>query len=306
MAAAFAACSGASDVGDGDDGDGTPKTNRDKIELYCDELCKCEGACLDSGNEDDDGDGIAISGGNSDANDYCVSSLESLLETVNDTCQADAAADYYACLATEGSCQQGFGGGDGSGYGETLLDEGCLDDYVKALGACGGAGGSGAGSPTTTSGSGICDDPSYPISCGPGDRCVPESYVCDGASDCLDGRDELGCSCDVGEYSCYDGECVPESYVCDGTSDCSSGEDEVGCNTCPPPDFNCGAGDYCLTETSVCDGYTDCLNGYDEVGCTCDADEATCADGQCIPASYVCDGTEDCSQGEDELPENCP
>lgn len=307
LAAAFVACSGASDVGDGDDGS-EPKTNRDKIEAYCDELCKCEGACPGSGDDGDDGDGIEISGGNSDGDDYCVSSLEGLLDSTEETsCPIDAAADFYACLAKDGTCTDGYDGyggnypsDDGGGY-QTLYDAGCVEEYSKALGACGNA----SSSTGTTSGSGICEDPLYPISCGPGDRCVPQSYVCDGSSDCIDGRDEIGCGCDVNEYSCYDGSCVPQSYVCDGGSDCSSGEDEVGC--CTAPNFNCGTGDYCLSQSSVCDGYNDCINGYDELGCSCDPDtEATCANGACIPASYVCDGSPDCSEGEDELPENCP
>jgi len=30
-------------------------------------------------------------------------------------------------------------------------------------------------------------------------------------------------------YQCRDGSCVPQSWRCDGSTDCSTGEDEIGC-----------------------------------------------------------------------------
>lgn len=148
---------------------------------------------------------------------------------------------------------------------------------------------------------------------------VPESYVCDGDTDCGDGSDEQQ-SCPA-PFMCEDGMALEDYSVCDGFEDCAGGEDE---NACPDP-FVCGDGRE-LPPEWVCDEAPDCEDGSDEqqscpVTCTSgyfmqisacgefseEVQRETswcfpffCFDGAELPAGQQCDGTPDCTGGEDE------
>ncbi|CAG5129946.1 unnamed protein product, partial [Candidula unifasciata] len=63
--------------------------------------------------------------------------------------------------------------------------------------------------------------------CADQDRCVPNSFVCDGYSDCSDHSDERVCSCSGTQFKCTDGLCIPRGYACDGDNDCGDKSDEL-------------------------------------------------------------------------------
>ncbi|XP_078665135.1 uncharacterized protein LOC144907692 [Branchiostoma floridae x Branchiostoma belcheri] len=62
--------------------------------------------------------------------------------------------------------------------------------------------------------------------------CIPDVFVCDGLTDCLDGEDEQKCSeeacltffCDLPGVPVP--VCVPDNLICDGHADCQAAEDE--------------------------------------------------------------------------------
>ncbi|HVJ17846.1 MAG TPA: hypothetical protein VM686_20635, partial [Polyangiaceae bacterium] len=87
-------------------------------------------------------------------------------------------------------------------------------------------------------------------------------------SDCDDSSDELDCTpvpCQATEFDCGD-ECIPESWVCDDASDCNDGSDEVGCPSCLDTQFACTSGE-CIDLDVVCDLAADCADGSDELDC---------------------------------------
>jgi len=169
------------------------------------------------------------------------------------------------------------------------------------------------------------------LACANGEPVAVDEW-CDGAENCADGSDELGCTpTDPGgrptQFPCSNGDVLELDALCDGVDDCPDGYDEKVCIMCPD-----GSGQF--SAFNQCDGEQDCADGADEAGCTfactsgemvmiqalCDgsddcadgSDESfctgqsfTCPDGEQIPAANVCDGTEDCSDGGDESVNVC-
>ncbi|XP_069955105.1 vitellogenin receptor Yl [Cherax quadricarinatus] len=136
------------------------------------------------------------------------------------------------------------------------------------------------------------------VKCGSSGKCLPLSWLCDGAIDCDDGTDEVNCpkmKC-VDQFSCTDsGRCVPVSWQCDGDLDCLDGSDESECpqdSVCrlQRGEFKCQNSSTCLNVKQVCNGSPDCSNGDDE-GPACDnsCPEKECSHG-CFttPKGYQC------------------
>ena len=69
-------------------------------------------------------------------------------------------------------------------------------------------------------------------------------------------------------------KCIPNSAVCNGHSDCSDSSDEKGslCNGCNETGlFRCNryGVDRCIVQDNVCDGHTDCDNYEEEQPSLC-------------------------------------
>jgi low density lipoprotein-related protein 2 len=153
-----------------------------------------------------------------------------------------------------------------------------------------------------------CYDGTWGFVCGADDWYIVRELVCNGARDCDNGADELGCpvpgssrppeDCRDGDWICNDGRCIDGTRLCDRSRDCINGEDEgigygpggQGCFDATGA-FYCGGADdrYGLAQI-VCDGRVDCKYGADELGCDQGdpADEAgiclgnfECGDGSC-------------------------
>ncbi|KAK0162271.1 hypothetical protein PV327_008621 [Microctonus hyperodae] len=145
-------------------------------------------------------------------------------------------------------------------------------------------------------------------------RCVPQSWVCDGDDDCLDNSDEMqNCTkptCGPNEFQCQSGKCIGMRFRCDGKNDCDDYSDEVSCPnvTCSTNQFTC-ANNRCIPLSWKCDSEDDCGDSSDEdETCavrTCSYFQFTCPrSGHCIPQSWVCDGDNDCFDRQDEI--DCP
>ncbi|XP_014680723.1 PREDICTED: low-density lipoprotein receptor-related protein 2-like [Priapulus caudatus] len=153
--------------------------------------------------------------------------------------------------------------------------------------------------------------------CTDGTECIPASWRCDGATQCTDKSDEIGCNnsyqleCESTEFQCHDNRmCINKHWVCDGMNDCIDGSDELsGCQKlCSQHEKSCRSpGTGCVPASKWCDGKKDCYDGSDEDDCesveeTCmiEKDMYTCSTGECIHLRKFCDGNADCVNGTDE------
>ncbi|XP_048030956.1 low-density lipoprotein receptor-related protein 2 isoform X1 [Megalobrama amblycephala] len=161
-----------------------------------------------------------------------------------------------------------------------------------------------------------CTSPS--VFCHETSKCITQSQLCDGKTDCPSGADEQFCiySCpDPDQFLCKDRrKCVRRTLVCDGYSHCADGSDEKQCPTCA---LHCDQNMVCLINKQLCDGKPDCKDGSDERNCytgrvagsaslplKCPLGSKPCRDGkECVLYSHVCDGEKDCKDGSDER--NC-
>lgn len=148
-------------------------------------------------------------------------------------------------------------------------------------------------------------------------KCIPDSWLCDHAKDCVDGEDEHSCYFDVcktGYQKCASSSlCIKKDYFCDGEVDCVDGSDEKGCiYACDlKTHFKCHDSNRCINKTWVCDGDYDCNDLSDETNCSvsnsCLDTEMACSTiisaNDCIPSYWICDSHVDCLNGADEA--NC-
>ncbi|CAK8686111.1 unnamed protein product [Clavelina lepadiformis] len=110
-------------------------------------------------------------------------------------------------------------------------------------------------------------------------ECIPQSWVCDGQTDCSNGADEIDCRCDPGEYQCYDGvgvrfyQCINDSRVCGGRFDCVNGRDVYN-EKCGEV-FQCNNGQY-IPASRKCNGYDECGDNIDEDHCGYGCPQQTC------------------------------
>ncbi|XP_015240098.1 PREDICTED: low-density lipoprotein receptor-related protein 1B-like [Cyprinodon variegatus] len=172
--------------------------------------------------------------------------------------------------------------------------------------------------------------------------------MCDGIRDCPDGFDEkcFNTCPSASDFRCNDRRgCIPQSKVCDGRSQCIDGSDEANCpngEMAPKPlakvlkcrfgSRPCKDGLRCVLLNHICDGEEDCQDGSDEADCgtnspipvkneymnespepiklspptttpPCTSPSVMCPGSSiCIKASQICDGRRNCPDGSDE---NC-
>ncbi|KAK6167360.1 hypothetical protein SNE40_021407 [Patella caerulea] len=142
-------------------------------------------------------------------------------------------------------------------------------------------------------------------------ECVDQSLVCNGISECLNGRDESVeiCGCLPNEFQCNNTHCIDAIRRCDTFADCEDGNDEQDCEThiCPENFIKCD-NHFCIARYNECNFVDDCGDNSDEIRCKrreCFTTEFRCNNSQCIPMSYLCDQQVDCKDGTDEEPNNC-
>ncbi|XP_042212812.1 dentin sialophosphoprotein-like [Homarus americanus] len=145
------------------------------------------------------------------------------------------------------------------------------------------------------------------VRCPGSERCVSPYWICDGAPDCPDGADEVGCdSTNCEGFKCWDEMCISVAWRCDGHRDCKEGDDEYMCTQCDPGELKCPKGGPCVSQNATCDGVSHCPDGWDESGAvcgflTCGPGELRCLEGgQCVEHQRLCDGVPDCPSSEDE------
>ena len=140
-----------------------------------------------------------------------------------------------------------------------------------------------------------------------GKPCIPLSWQCDGAPDCIGEEDEQNCGCDPDQFQCKEtaitstSRCIPLSHRCDHTHDCKNSEDEKNCSypACRSDQFRCAESEKCIPESWKCNKILDCGDGSDEHdkicgGIKCPAGKIACYD-HCIEIDLACNGDNDCA-----------
>ncbi|KRX84314.1 Low-density lipoprotein receptor-related protein 1B [Trichinella sp. T6] len=167
-------------------------------------------------------------------------------------------------------------------------------------------------------------------------KCLPESMMCDGVSDCERNEDEENCKCREDQFQCNDGACKPWSLYCNSIHDCLDFSDETNCTCNEKYQETCHDG-WCYDKNHRCDGKAQCADLSDEYNCTCAeylrksnpeklcdyvqdcadrTDELNCSyipnnlknkydtflcyGGAALDRSKICDGNIDCPMGDDE------
>ncbi|KAK7085792.1 hypothetical protein SK128_009950, partial [Halocaridina rubra] len=145
------------------------------------------------------------------------------------------------------------------------------------------------------------------VRCPGHERCVSPYWICDGAPDCPNGLDEIGCDKSPCEgYRCWDNICIPGAWRCDGHRDCKDGDDEFACAGCGDGELACSTAGFCYSPNVTCNGIPDCPDGWDESlavcgGKECSPGELPCWDNDhCVQHNRLCDGKPDCPAAEDE------
>ncbi|ENN73364.1 hypothetical protein YQE_10043, partial [Dendroctonus ponderosae] len=170
--------------------------------------------------------------------------------------------------------------------------------------------------------------------------CRDGFQLAENMKDCVTDQNYIAPSaCPKDSFQCHnDTQCIPNTYVCDGATNCADGSDESAEMGGPCGNITCGEhymkcdNTTCLRETQhaqpeptvleieflarywICDGERDCRDGSDEdpSGCAidCPANEFNvstqfkCKESKrCIPKAWVCDHVPDCSDESDEF--NC-
>lgn len=70
-------------------------------------------------------------------------------------------------------------------------------------------------------------------------RCIPNSWVCNGLTDCPDRADEKNCGtgnqtrCSKDQFECQNLACIDNRLLCDSNDDCGDFSDEESCSEYP-------------------------------------------------------------------------